>query len=275
MPRGFSHVAALRSAERILHAPSISQDHVRKTAAQYCCRRRSRRHHLSVDRSRSSSCIWRASPRSGPASPGGGRHRRRPLLGCGSSPSGPATIATFPTAPMRPAGPSSSFSRRSRKSTAQKSVLWWAANHRAPPPPFRHRARRSFAPPDGLRLQSCRLDLLPRPGTTIVKIADFARYPELMWLHRYEQLPAFVLAVICFRRRLAGADRRLLLEHRAVYHGTFMHQFARPRAASGATSPATIPATIGCSPSSPWARAGTTIITPTRAARARASTGGK
>ena len=31
----------------------------------------------------------------------------------------------------------------------------------------------------------------------LVKVADFARYRELMWLHRFELLPAIALAVVC------------------------------------------------------------------------------
>ena len=52
-------------------------------------------------------------------------------------------------------------------------------------------------------------------ATDLTKIADFARYPELMWLHRYERVPAFALAVICLlvagwpglRSRLTGLFR--------------------------------------------------------------------
>jgi stearoyl-CoA desaturase (delta-9 desaturase) len=86
------------------------------------------------------------------------------------------------------------------QSTAQKSVLWWTAQHRhhhlhsdteldlhSP----RHRgfwyshvgwifARRQY---------SC-LDL--------TRVADFARFPELVWLHRYELVPATTLGIICF-----------------------------------------------------------------------------
>ena len=54
------------------------------------------------------------------------------------------------------------------------------------------------------------------------RIADFAKYPELMWLHRYEQLPAFVLAVICLA--VAGWPGLIVgffWSTVAVYHGTF------------------------------------------------------
>ena len=54
------------------------------------------------------------------------------------------------------------------------------------------------------------------------RIADFAKYPELMWLHRYEQVPAFVLAVICLA--VAGWPGLIVgffWSTVAVYHGTF------------------------------------------------------
>ncbi len=54
------------------------------------------------------------------------------------------------------------------------------------------------------------------------RIADFAKYPELMWLHRYEQLPAFVLAVLCLA--VAGWPGLIVgffWSTVAVYHGTF------------------------------------------------------
>jgi stearoyl-CoA desaturase (delta-9 desaturase) len=59
-------------------------------------------------------------------------------------------------------------------------------------------------------------------GTDLVKIADFARFPELMWLHRYELVPAFVLAIACFL--IAGWPGLFIgffLSTVLVYHGTF------------------------------------------------------
>jgi stearoyl-CoA desaturase (delta-9 desaturase) len=34
--------------------------------------------------------------------------------------------------------------------------------------------------------------------TDLVKVADFSSFPELRWLHRFEQLPAVILALLCF-----------------------------------------------------------------------------
>src|SRR5205809_1146087 len=59
-------------------------------------------------------------------------------------------------------------------------------------------------------------------ATSLVKIADFAHFPELMWLHRYELVPAVVLAVLCF---LVGGWPGLIVgffwSTVLVYHATF------------------------------------------------------
>jgi stearoyl-CoA desaturase (delta-9 desaturase) len=84
------------------------------------------------------------------------------------------------------------------QTTTQKSVLWWAAVHRqhhlhsdteldvhSP----RHNGflyshlgwmfNRKFDKPD------------------LSRVGDFTRYPELIWLHRYEQAPSIALALLC------------------------------------------------------------------------------
>ena len=109
------------------------------------------------------------------------------------------------------------------QSTAQKSVLWWAAKHR-------HHHLHSDTPHDvhsprqkgflyshvGWIFDSKHVD------TDLVKIDDFARFPELMLLHKYELAPAVVLAVICY---LIGGWSGLVVgffwSTVAVYHGTF------------------------------------------------------
>jgi stearoyl-CoA desaturase (delta-9 desaturase) len=53
-------------------------------------------------------------------------------------------------------------------------------------------------------------------------VEDFARYPELMWLHRYELAPPFALALVCFA--LAGWPGLIVgffWSTVAVYHATF------------------------------------------------------
>src|SRR5215831_4845758 len=80
------------------------------------------------------------------------------------------------------------------QSTAQRSVLWWAAKHR-------HHHLHSDTVHD---VHSPRQKgfLYSHVGwifaakhdvTDLVKIADFARFPELMWLHRFELVPAVIL----------------------------------------------------------------------------------
>jgi stearoyl-CoA desaturase (delta-9 desaturase) len=85
------------------------------------------------------------------------------------------------------------------QSTAQKSILWWAAKHR-------HHHLHSDTVDD---VHSPRRHgfiyshvgwIFARAHDTadLVKIADFARYPELMWLHRCEIVPATILGLLCF-----------------------------------------------------------------------------
>ncbi len=59
-------------------------------------------------------------------------------------------------------------------------------------------------------------------ATDLVKIADFARYPELMWLHRYELAPPFALAILCFLvAGWPGLFVGFFWSTVLVYHGTF------------------------------------------------------
>ena len=103
-------------------------------------------------------------------------------------------------------------------------MLWWAAKHR-------HHHLHSDTEADvhsprhtGFLYSHMGWIFARRHDTfDMVKVADFAKYPELMWLHRHERWPAYALAVAVLPdRRLERAGRRLLLEHRAlVFHGTF------------------------------------------------------
>src|SRR6267378_3909396 len=109
------------------------------------------------------------------------------------------------------------------QSTAQRSVLWWAAKHR-------HHHLHSDTVDD---VHSPRqkgflyshvgwIFAAKHDATDLVKIADFARFPELMWLHRYELAPAVVLAVLCF---LVGGWPGLIVgffwSTVVLYHATF------------------------------------------------------
>jgi stearoyl-CoA desaturase (delta-9 desaturase) len=109
------------------------------------------------------------------------------------------------------------------QSTAQKSVLWWAAKHR-------HHHLHSDTEHDvhsprhtGFLHAHVGWIFERRHDTAdLVKVGDFTRYPELMWLHKYEVVPAFVLAVITF---LIGGWPGLVVgffwSTVAVYHATF------------------------------------------------------
>ncbi len=109
------------------------------------------------------------------------------------------------------------------QSTTQKSVLWWAAKHR----------HHHLFSDTGNDIHSPRHKgffyshvgwIFDRKhnDTDLVKIDDFARFPELMWLHRYEQAPAVALACLTF---LIGGWPGLVVgffwSTVAVYHGTF------------------------------------------------------
>jgi stearoyl-CoA desaturase (delta-9 desaturase) len=84
------------------------------------------------------------------------------------------------------------------QSTAQKSVLWWAAKHR-------HHHLYSDTETDvhsprhkGFLYSHVGWVFARRHhATDLVKVEDFACYPELRWLHRFELAPAIVLALIC------------------------------------------------------------------------------
>jgi stearoyl-CoA desaturase (delta-9 desaturase) len=84
------------------------------------------------------------------------------------------------------------------QSTAQKSVLWWAAKHRHHHL-FSDMAQDVHSPRQTGFFYSHVGWIFARhhAKTDLVKVADFARYPELMWLHRLELAPAIVLALIC------------------------------------------------------------------------------
>jgi stearoyl-CoA desaturase (delta-9 desaturase) len=107
------------------------------------------------------------------------------------------------------------------QSTAQKSVLWWAAKHR-------HHHLHSDTELD---VHSPRRDgffyshlgwifARKHDATDLLKVADFARYPELMWLHRHELVWSTVLvyhATFCInslahvqgrKRYITGDDSR-------------------------------------------------------------------
>ncbi len=109
------------------------------------------------------------------------------------------------------------------QSTTQKSVLWWGAKHR-------HHHLFSDMPQDvhsprqkGFLYSHMGWIFARQHGETdLARIDDFARYPELMFLHRFEQLPSVVLAVTCFLiAGWSGLVVGFLWSTVLVYHGTF------------------------------------------------------
>ena len=109
------------------------------------------------------------------------------------------------------------------QSTSQKSVLWWAANHRDHH--LHSDTELDVHSPRQMGFIYSHVGWIFSRGQetmNVNRIADFAKYPELMWLHRYEQVPAFVLAVLCFA--IAGWPGLIVgffWSTVAVYHGTF------------------------------------------------------
>ncbi|MGI8723982.1 MAG: acyl-CoA desaturase [Methyloceanibacter sp.] len=109
------------------------------------------------------------------------------------------------------------------QSTAQKSVLWWAAKHR-------HHHLHSDTEHDvhsprhtGFLYSHVGWVFARRHDTyDPSKVADLARYPELRWLHKFELLPAIILALLCF---LAAGWPGLIVgffwSTVLVYHATF------------------------------------------------------
>ncbi len=109
------------------------------------------------------------------------------------------------------------------QSTAQKSVLWWAAKHR-------HHHLHSDTEHDvhsprhkGFLYSHVGWIFARKHGTTnLTRVADLARYPELMWLHRFELAPAIVLAAVCWL--IAGWPGLVVgffWSTVLVYHATF------------------------------------------------------
>ena len=121
--------------------------------------------------------------------------------------------------------------------SAQKGVLWWAANHR-----HHHRylgpgGRHPLAGAAGLLVEPRGLDPRARATTSTryESIRDFARYPELVWLNTWYLVPPTVLGVVLF---LVGGWSMLVwglcISTVALWHGTFTinslsHVFGRRR----------------------------------------------
>ena len=85
------------------------------------------------------------------------------------------------------------------QATAQKSILWWAAKHR-----HHHlhsdTAHDVHSPRHGGFFNAHLGWIFTRRHDTadLSKVGDLARFPELMWLHRHELVPAVALGVLSF-----------------------------------------------------------------------------
>jgi stearoyl-CoA desaturase (delta-9 desaturase) len=109
------------------------------------------------------------------------------------------------------------------QTTTQKSVIWWASKHR-------HHHLHSDTEHDvhsprhhGFIYSHVGWIFARRhDGPDLAKVSDLTRYPELMWLHRYEQVPAIVLALLCFLiAGWSGLVVGFLWSTVLVYHATF------------------------------------------------------
>ncbi len=109
------------------------------------------------------------------------------------------------------------------QSTAQKSVLWWAAKHR-----HHHLfsdTEHDVHSPRHTGFLSAHVGWIFIPKhekADLVKVGDFTKYPELMWLHKYELVPAAVLALLTYL--IAGWSGLIVgffWSTVVVYHATF------------------------------------------------------
>ncbi|MEZ5829440.1 MAG: fatty acid desaturase [Hyphomicrobiales bacterium] len=109
------------------------------------------------------------------------------------------------------------------QSTAQKSVLWWAAKHR-------HHHLHSdteldvHSPRHTGFVYSHLGWIFSRQHDTFdeERVADLMRYPELRWLHKFELVPAMVLAGLCFLiAGWSGLFVGFFWSTVLVYHATF------------------------------------------------------
>jgi stearoyl-CoA desaturase (delta-9 desaturase) len=109
------------------------------------------------------------------------------------------------------------------QTTTQKSVIWWASKHR----------HHHLYSDTGHDVHSPRhhgfiyshlgwIFSRKHDEPDFAKVSDLTRYPELMWLHKVEVLPAVLLAGLCFL--LAGWSGLVvgfLWSTVLVYHATF------------------------------------------------------
>ncbi len=107
------------------------------------------------------------------------------------------------------------------ETSAQKGVLWWAANHRD-----HHRYSDQegdiHSPKDGFFWSHVGWILSMKHAET-GEIRDFSKYPELRWLNEYHLVPAVVLALTCFFiGGLPALTWGFFVSTVLLWHGTFL-----------------------------------------------------
>src|ERR1044071_9446947 len=109
------------------------------------------------------------------------------------------------------------------QTTAQKSVLWWAAKHR-----HHHLHSETAEDVHSPRHKGFLYSHLgwifdrKHDQPDLTKVADLARWPELVWLKRLELVPAIVTAGLCFLMAgWSGLVVGFLWSTVLVYHATF------------------------------------------------------
>jgi stearoyl-CoA desaturase (delta-9 desaturase) len=126
------------------------------------------------------------------------------------------------------------------QTSAQRSVLWWAATHR------KHHLHSDTA--DDPHSPARQGLFYSHVGWIFMReqwavdypmISDFARYPEMRWLHHLELAPATMLGVLCFvLAGWPGVVVGFMWSTVLVYHSTFSinslaHVIGRKRYVTG------------------------------------------
>ncbi len=150
------------------------------------------------------------------------------------------------------------------QTSAQKGILWWAANHRV-----HHRHSDTELDPHSRKVHGFWESHVgwimgkSHEETDYALVKDLAKYPELMWLNRYHWAPAFLLAVFVLllgqlvnggnlHSLSAGWSTLLIgffLSTALLYHATFainslMHWIGKPRYITGDESKNSFPLAI-------------------------------
>lgn len=126
------------------------------------------------------------------------------------------------------------------QTSAQKGVLWWAAQHR-------HHHKHSDLPSDvhsprhhGFFFSHVGWIFSRKRGEAdYSQVGDLMRFPELVWLDRFQNLPALLLAIGCYLYAgWPGLFVGFFLSTVLLYHGTFMinsmaHVVGRQRYVTG------------------------------------------